>query len=62
MPIAWVVMSLYGRSVGLMVMHNVEDHPRSRLVTLVSLVRPQFGQFGSTKTAGQDEQHWWLSG
>ena len=60
MPIAWIVMSLCGRSIGLTVMHNMQDHPRSRHVTLVSLVGPQFGQFGSTKTAG--EQVWWLSG
>ena len=51
MPIAWVAMSLCGRSIGLTAMHNVQDHPRSRHGTLVSLVCSRFGQFGSTKTA-----------
>ena len=44
-----------------MVMHNVQDHPRSRHGTLVSSVCPQFGQFGSTKTAvGADFDVKWL--
>ena len=52
MPIVWVVMSLCGRSIGLTAMHNVQDHPRSKYGTLVSLVCSRFGQLGSTKTAG----------
>ena len=45
--IAWVAMSLCGRSIGLLIMHNVQDRTRSRLGTLVSLVSPQFA-FGDT--------------
>ena len=37
-------------AVGLTAMYNVQDHPRSRHGTLVSLVCSRFGQFGSTKT------------